>query len=115
MKVFTRHLNKNLMINIKKQTNIHTKPPNVFDCWKSLSHGAKDLMGEIEGIHDDINIHMLFFIGSNKDNFNFNTFRMPLTFLSAIYNDEILLKEAEISTKKIRKKDATKFNYRPKN
>ena len=109
MKVFTRHLNKNLMINIKKQTNIDTKPPNVFYCWKSLSHGAKDLMGEIEGIHDDINIHMLFFIGSNKDNFNFNTFRMPLTFLSAIYNDEILLKEAEISQKKIRKKRRNKI------
>ena len=66
-------------------------------------------MGEIEGIHDDINIHMLFFIGSNKDNFNFNTFRMPLTFLSAIYNDEILLKEAEISKKKIRKKRRNKI------
>ena len=31
MKVFTTHLNQNLMINIKKQqTNIDTKPPNVF-------------------------------------------------------------------------------------
>ena len=72
-------------------------------------------MGEIEEINGDINIHMLVFTGSSKDNFNFNTFRMPLNFLSAIYNDEILLKEAEISQKKLEKKDATKFNYRPKN
>ena len=66
-------------------------------------------MGEIEEINDDINIHMLVFIGSNKDNFNFNTFRMPLTFLSAIYNGEILLKEAEISQKKNRKKRRNKI------
>ena len=66
-------------------------------------------MGEIEEINDDINIHMLVFIGSNKDNFNFNTFRMPLTFLSAIYNGEILLKEAEISKKKNRKKRRNKI------
>ena len=28
--------------------------------------------------------------------FNFNIFKMPLNFLSAIYNGEITLKEAEI-------------------
>ena len=72
-------------------------------------------MGEIEEINDGINIHIFVFIDSNKENFNFNTFRMPLNFLSAIYNGEILLKEAEISQKKLEKKDATKFNYRPKN
>ena len=72
-------------------------------------------MGEVEEINDGINIHIFVFIVSNKENFNFNTFRMPLNFLSAIYNGEILLKEAEISQKKLEKKDATKFNYRPKN
>ena len=54
-------------------------------------------MDEIKDADHDINIHMLAFIGSNKKKFNFNTFRMPLNFLSAIYNGEIYLKDAEIS------------------
>ena len=58
-------------------------------------------MDEMKDINDDINIYMLVFIGSNKENFNFNTFRMPLNFLSAIYNGKISLKEVEISQKKI--------------
>ena len=66
-------------------------------------------MGEIEEINDGINIHIFIFIGSNKENFNFNTFRMPLNFLSAIYNGEILLKEAEISQKKLEKKRRNKI------
>ena len=61
-------------------------------------------MHEIEDPNDDIDIHKFVFIGSNKDKFNFNTFRMPLDFLSAVYNDEISLKEAEISLIKIEKK-----------
>ena len=54
MKVFTTHLDQNLMIkmiNIKKQqqnNNTDTKPPNVFDYLKSWSEKAKDLMDEIE-------------------------------------------------------------------
>ena len=36
---------------------------------------------------------------------NFNTFRMPLNFVSAIYNGEISLKETEISQRKIEKKN----------
>ena len=72
-------------------------------------------MDEIEDANDDINIHMLAFVGSDGKAFNFNTFRMPLYFLSAIYNDEISLKEAEIFSKKNRKKvDELKFDYRPK-
>ena len=52
MKVFTTHLDQNLMIkmiNIKKQqsNNIDAKPPNVFDYLKSLSQKTKDLMDEI--------------------------------------------------------------------
>ena len=44
------------------------------------------------------------------------TFRMPLHFLSAIYNVEISLKEAEISQRKIEKKiEELKFDDRPKN
>ena len=73
-------------------------------------------MHEIEDPKDDIDIHKLVFIGSNKDKFNFNTFRMPLDFLSAVYNDEISLNQAEISLKKILKKiEELKFDYRPKN
>ena len=106
------------MIKIKKQqtNNIDTKPQNVFNYLKCLSQEAKDLMDEMKDINDDINIYMLVFIGSNKENFNFNTFRMPLNFLSAIYNGEISLKEAEIFQRKNeKKKRGPKYDYRPKN
>ena len=52
-------------------------------------------MDEIEEVNDDIDIYKLVFIGSNKEKFNFNTFNMPLNFLSNIYNGKISLKEAE--------------------
>ena len=54
---------------------------------------AKDLMDEIEDADDDIANVKLLFIGSNKENFNFMTFRKPLNFISAIYNGEMSLKE----------------------
>ena len=58
----------------------------------------------------------LLFIGNNKEKFNFNIFRIPLNFLSAIYNGEILLKEAEINQRNLEeKKEELKFNYKPKN
>ena len=73
-------------------------------------------MDEIKDADHDINIHMLAFIGSNKKKFNFNTFRMPLNFLSAIYNGEISLKEAEISQRNLEKKiEELKYNYKPEN
>ena len=107
MKVFTTHLNQNLvikMIKIKKQqtNNIDTKPQNVFGYLKSQE--TKDLMDEIEEVNHDINIYMLVFIGSNKEKSNFNTFRMPLYFLSAFHNGEISLKETETFQRKIEKK-----------
>ena len=72
-------------------------------------------MDEIKDANDDINIHMLVFIGSNKEKCNFNTFRKQLNFLLAIYNGEISLKEAEIFQRKIEKKiEELKFDYRPK-
>ena len=83
MKVFTTHLDQNLMIkmiNIKKNqqnNNIDTKPPNIVNYLKSLSQEAKDLMDEIEDAISDIDIYKLVFVGSNKKKFNFNTFRMP--------------------------------------
>ena len=109
-----------MMINIKKKqkqnNNIDTKPPNVFDYLKSLSQEAKYLIDEIEDANDDINDGRLLFIGSNRKKFNFNTFKKPLNFLSAIYNGEILLKEAEFSQKNLGKKiEELKFNYKPKN
>ena len=61
-------------------------------------------MDEIEEDDDDIDINKLPFIGSDREKFNFNTFDMPLNFLSNIYNGKILLKEAEISQRKIEKK-----------
>ena len=60
-------------------------------------------MDEIEEADDDIDNGKLLFIGSNKEKFNFNTFRKPLNFLLPIYNGEISLKEAEISQRKIEK------------
>ena len=81
-----------------------TKPRNVFDYLKSLSQEAKKLMDEIEEADDDIDKYKLAFIGSNRERFNFNIFRMPLDFPSAIYNGEISLKEAEFSKEKWRKK-----------
>ena len=109
MKVFTAHLNQNLMIkmiNIKKQQNdnINTKPPNVFNYLKILSQKAEHLRDEIEDADDDVNDGKLLFIGINKEKCNFNTFRKPLNFISAIYNGKISLKEAEIAQRKIEKK-----------
>ena len=89
----------------KQQTNnIDTKPPNVFNYLKSLSPEAKDLMNEIEDNDDDMYINKLAFIGSDREKFNFNTFDMPLNFLSNIYNGEISLKEAEFEQRNLEKK-----------
>ena len=52
-------------------------------------------MNEIEDNDDDMYINKLAFIGSDREKFNFNTFDMPLNFLSNIYNGKISLKEAE--------------------
>ena len=95
MEVFTTHLDHNLIVNMKKtrikqrqQNDIDSKL-NVFDYLKSLSQEAKDLMDEIEDANDDIDNDKLLFIGSNRGNCNFNTFRMPSNFLSSIYNGQL--------------------------
>ena len=89
----------------KQQTNnIDTKPSNIFNYLKSLRQEIEDLMYEIEEENDDIDIYKLDFIGSDREKFNFNTFRMPLNFLSAIYNGEISLKEAEFTQRGLEKK-----------
>ena len=87
---------------IKKQqqkNNIDTKLTNVFDYLKILSQEAKALMDEIEDVNKDINVKKLAFISSNREKFNFNKFRMPLNFLSSIYNDQNTLKEAQFLQK----------------
>ena len=100
------HLDQNLMIkmiNIKKKqqaNNVDTKPSNVFDYLKRLTQKTKDLMDAIEEVNNDIDIYKLVFFGSNKEKFNFNTFRIPLNFLSDIYNGEFSLKEAEFLKEK---------------
>ena len=89
----------------KQQTNnIDTKPSNIFNYLKSLSPEAKDLMNEIEDNDDDMYINKLAFIGSDREKFNFNTFDMPLNFLSDIYNGKISLKEAEFKQRDLEKK-----------
>ena len=73
-------------------------------------------MDEIKDAGNDINNNKVLFIGSKKEKFNFNIFRMALNFLSAIYNGEISLKEAEISQRNLEKKiEELKFNYRSEN
>ena len=122
MKVFTTHLDHNLVVKmikiIKKQqnNNIDIKPPKISDYLKSLSQESKDLTDKIKDADNDLDKYKLAFIGSNPEKFNFNIFRWPLTFLSAIYNGELSLKEAEISQREMRKKiNKLKFNYRPEN
>ena len=120
-KVFTTHLDHNLIVNmiktrIKKQQNnsIDTKPLNVFDYLKSLSQEAKDLMDEIEDVNKDINIYKLIFIGSNRGKLSFNIFRMTLNFLSSIYNGQVAL--GRIYSKRfIDEINELKYNYKPKN
>ena len=73
-------------------------------------------MDEIEDHDDDIDINKLAFVGSNKEKFNFNTFRMPLNILSDIYNGNISLKEAEFKQKDLEKEiENLQFYYIPKN
>ena len=73
------------------------------------------MIDEIED-DDDIDINKLAFVGSNKEKFNFNTFRMPLNILSDIYNGNISLKEAEFKQKDLEKEiENLQFYYIPKN
>ena len=73
------------------------------------------MINEIEDADDDIDGGKLLFLGSNKEKFNFNTFRKPLNFILAIYDGEMSLKEAEFSQKNSQEKEELKFSYKPKN
>ena len=73
-------------------------------------------MDETKDADDDIDGVKLLFIGSNKEKFNFNTFRMPLNFLSDIDNAKTSLNKAEFDQKDLEKKlEELQFNYKPKN
>ena len=107
-----------MKIRIKKQQNkdIGLNPLNTFDYLKSLSQEAKDLMDEIKDVNKDINVKKLVFIGSNREKFNFNKFRMPLNFLPTISNRQITLKKAEFLQKDLYDEiNELKHNYKPKN
>ena len=86
---------------IKKQqnNNIDTKPLNVFNYLKSLSQEAKDLMDEIKDADKNMDTYKFVFIGSNREKFNFNKLKMPLNFLSSIYNGQTTLKEVQFLQK----------------
>ena len=62
-------------------------------------------MDEIEDDDDDVDINKLAFIGIDREKFNFNTFNMPLNFLSDLYNGKISLKEAEFKQRNLEKKN----------
>ena len=62
------------------------------------------MMDEIKHANDDVDDGKLFSTGINKERFNFNTFNKPLNFISAIYNGEISLKEAELKQRDLEKK-----------
>ena len=61
-------------------------------------------MDEIQDADDDMDNGKVLFIGSNKEKFNFNSFMKPLNFISAIYDGNISLKEAENFKKNLEKK-----------
>ena len=73
-------------------------------------------MDEIEDVNKNMNVKKLTFIGSSREKINFNKFRMPLNFLSSIYNGQIILKETEFIQKDLYDEiNELKYKYQPKN
>ena len=73
-------------------------------------------MDEIKGADKNMDIYKFVFIGSNREKLNFNKFKMPLNFLSSIYNGQTTLKEAEFRQKDLYDEiNELKYNYKPKN
>ena len=54
-------------------------------------------MDEIEETNDDIDYKKIFFVGSNKENFNFHFFGMLFNFRLDIFNSKISLKKQKLS------------------
>ena len=122
MKVFTEHLDHNLIVKMMKIriATTQTKPPNVYDYLKSFSQEAEDLVDEIKDANNDIEKYKLVFNGNNKEKFSFNIFRIFLffkNFLSAIYNGETEKKQRSENLaidQKMQKKNKIQFEYRDK-
>ena len=107
-----------MKIELKKQQQQEHRHKTTKGLWLFwlLSQKKNDLMDEIEDSDDDIDVYKLVFIGSNREIFNFNIFRRPLNFLSAMYNGEITFKKAEILQRDLDKNiKKLKFNYKAKN
>ena len=107
-----------MKIELKKQQQQEHRHKTTKGLWLFwlLSQKKNDLMDEIEDSDDDIDVYKLVFIGSNREIFNFNIFRRPLNFLSAMYNGEITFKKAEILQRDLDKNiEKLKFNYKAKN
>ena len=107
-----------MKIELKKQQQQEHRHKTTKGLWLFwlLSQKKNDLMDEIEDSDDDIDVYKLVFIGSNRKIFNFNIFRRPLNFLSAMYNGEITFKKAEILQRDLDKNiKKLKFNYKAKN
>ena len=99
----------------QQQEHRHKTTKGLWLFWL-LSQKKNDLMDEIEDSDDDIDVYKLVFIGSNREIFNFNIFRRPLNFLSAMYNGEITFKKAEILQRDLDKNiKKLKFNFKAKN
>ena len=72
-------------------------------------------MGEMKDADKNIDTCKFVFIGSNREEFKFTIFRTPLNILSAIYNGEISLNEAEFLQRNLEKKtEELGFSYDPK-
>ena len=107
-----------MKIELKKQQQQEHRHKTTKGLWLFwlLSQKKNDSMDEIEDSDDDIDVYKLVFIGSNREIFNFNIFRRPLNFLSAMYNGEITFKKAEILQRDLDKNiKKLKFNYKAKN
>ena len=82
MKVFTTYLDQNMMINTKKNNNnIDTKPPNVFNCLKTLTQKAKDLIDEREDANDDIDDGSFFLLVITNKNLTQDGIKFSLSYL----------------------------------
>ena len=83
MKVFTTYLDQNMMINTKKKNNnnIDTKPPNVFNCLKTLTQKAKDLIDEREDANDDIDDGSFFLLVITNKNLTQDGIKFSLSYL----------------------------------
>ena len=58
---------------------------------------------ELKDVEKDLDKEKVIFVGSNREKFNFSTFKSPLDFLLNIYQGEITLKEAEFFSRKFKK------------